>query len=231
MAQQPATSTLAIGYIRVSTSEQALEGVSLENQRQKIQAYSDLNNLTLTGIVEDAGLSGKDTKRPGLQSIIAMAKSKSIGAIVVYKLDRLSRKVIDTLTLIETLEKAGVAFHSISEKIDTGSAMGRFFLNIMASLGQMERDLISERTKDALQMKVRNHERAGQIPYGWTLAPDGNTLLPETDEQKAISLIHELHGKGISLRGICQELTIKGHKPAGIAWHPQTVKNILKKAA
>ncbi len=92
-------------------------------------------------------------------------KGKSIDAVVVYKLDRLSRKVIDTLTLIDTIEKAGVTFHSLNEKIDTSTAMGRFFLNITESLAQMERDLISERTKDALQMKTANNERAGQIPF------------------------------------------------------------------
>lgn len=219
----------AIGYIRVSTSEQATEGISLDNQRAKIQAYCALNDLELLEVIEDAGKSGKSLNREGVQSL--MSKIKSIDAIVVYKLDRLSRKVIDTLTLIEAIEKAGVAFHSLNEKIDTSSAMGRFFLNITASLAQMERDLISERTKDALQMKIANHERAGQVPFGWRLTEDGNTLRPHEDEQEVIRIVMHLHGKGLSFRAICEALTDAGHKPQGKCWYPQTVKNILKKAA
>ena len=223
--------TKAIGYIRVSTSEQALEGISLDNQKAKIQAYCELNDLELVEIIEDAGKSGKNLNREGIQALTGKIRGKSIDAIIVYKLDRLSRKVIDTLSLIEIIEKAGVTFHSLNEKIDTGSAMGRFFLNITASLAQMERDLISERTKDALQMKIANNERAGQIPFGWRLAEDGNSLIPHKEEQEVIRLVIKLHGQGLSYRAICEALTKAGIKPMGKCWHPQTVKNILKKAA
>ncbi len=218
----------AIGYIRVSTTEQATEGISLDNQRSKITAYCALNDLELVEIIEDAGKSGKNLHRDGVQELIGKIKSKSINAVVVYKLDRLSRKVLDTLTLIETFEKCGITFHSLNEKIDTGTAMGRFFFNITASLAQMERDLISERTKDALQMKIANHERAGQIPFGYSLADDGNTLLPIPEEQEVIQAIKRLHNQGMSYRAICRELEAIG---AGRKWHPQTVKNILKRAA
>ncbi|MBF0459549.1 MAG: recombinase family protein [Nitrospirae bacterium] len=221
----------AIGYVRVSTLEQANEGISLENQTQKIRQYCQLNDLELTGIITDAGVSGKTTNRPGLIEVLHLVKTKKVQAVVVYKLDRLSRKVLDTLTMIEMFDKATVAFHSITEKIDTASAMGRFFLNITASLAQMERDLISERTADALQMKVKNHERAGQIPYGWTLAEDGNTLTPNALEQEAIVKIRELRAKGYTLQAVCNELTKEGYKPLGKVWYPQTIKNILRKAA
>ena len=221
----------AIGYIRVSTTEQVIEGISLVNQRAKIQAYCKLHDLELIRIIEDAGKSGKDMNRDGVQELLNMVKKKSIDAVIVYKLDRLSRKVIDTLTVIENIEKNGITFHSLNERIDTGSAMGRFFLNITASLAQMERDLISERTRDALQMKIANNERAGQIPYGWRLSEDQNTLITHRREQKAIQMIKRLHGKGYSYRAICRELDNMGHKPTGKQWHPQTIKNILKKVA
>ncbi len=220
-----------IGYIRVSTEEQAREGISLENQRVKIQAYCDLNDLELVDILEDAGKSGKDLNREGLQELLEKMKRRDIEALVVYKLDRLSRRVIDTLRLMELIEKHRVAFHSITEKVDTRTAMGKFFLNMMASLNQMERDLISERTKDALHLKIVRNERAGQIPYGWRLAPDGKTLLENEKEQQTISVIKELRGKGRSLRAICRELEKKGYECAGLAWHPQTVNNILGRIA
>lgn len=221
----------AVGYIRVSTTEQAIEGISLDMQKAKIRAYCVLEGLELTEIIEDAGKSGKSLQREGIQRLTTLIKGRAVDAVIVYKLDRLSRKVIDTLTLIEAIERHCVTFHSLNEKIDTGSAMGRFFLNITASLAQMERDLISERTKDALQMKIANNERAGQIPYGWRLAKNGNSLMPDMEEQKAIRLVKALRTKGYSYRDIAVELEREGYKATGQQWHPQTIKNISKKAA
>lgn len=221
----------AIGYIRVSTTEQATEGISLDNQRAKIKAYCELNELELVGTIEDAGLSGKNLNRDGIQELISLVKGKRIDAVVVYKLDRLSRKVLDTLTLIETFEKAGIAFHSLNEKIDTGTALGRFFLNITASLAQMERDLISERTRDALQMKIANNQRAGQVPFGYALAEDGNSLVPVEDEQRIISVVKRLHSQGLSYRQIAKELEQLGYRPHEGHWHHQKIANILKRAA
>jgi site-specific DNA recombinase len=221
----------AIGYVRVSTEEQAREGISLDNQRAKITAYCELNELELVEIIEDAGKSGKDLNREGIQNLVGLIKARRIDAVIVYKLDRLSRRVRDTLSLMDLIEKKSVAFHSITEKIDTKSAMGKFFLNIMASMNQWERDTISERTRDALQLKIVKNERAGQVPYGWRLAEDGNTLSENEKEQTAIRLIKELHAKGYNYSAICRELTGRGFQPLGKQWHAQSVKNILKRAA
>ena len=132
--------TKALGYVRVSTTEQATEGISLDNQKSKIRAYCEIQDMHLIEIIVDAGKSGKNLNREGIQQLMSAIKKRSVEAVIVYKLDCLSRKVIDTLSLIETIEKSGVTFHSLNEKIDTGTAMGRFFLNITASLAQMERD-------------------------------------------------------------------------------------------
>lgn len=219
----------ALGYTRVSSAEQANEGISLQNQREKIQAYCALHEMELVELIEDAGKSGKDLNREGLQDILSQLAK--VDAVVVYKLDRLSRKVLDTLGMIEIFEKEKVIFHSITEKIDTDTAMGRFFLNITASFAQMERDLISERTRDALQSKIQRGERAGQIPYGFRLGEDGNKLVEHPVEQKTIELIKELREQGFSLRKICKALTRKGLEPQGQGWHPQTIKNILDRVA
>jgi DNA invertase Pin-like site-specific DNA recombinase len=187
--------------------------------------------LALVEILEDAGKSGKDLNREGMHALMDKIRARSVDAVVVYKLDRLSRRVRDTLSLMDLIEKRSVAFHSITEKIDTKSAMGKFFLNIMASMNQWERDTISERTRDALQLKIIKNERAGQVPYGWTLAEDGRTLLEDEEEQKAIALIKDRRGKGYSFQAICRELEREGYQPLGKKWHHQSVKNILKKAA
>lgn len=221
----------AIGYIRVSTEEQAKEGVSLENQHDKITAYCALNDLELIEVVEDRGISAKNLHREGIQKIITLIKKHSIDAVVVYKLDRLSRSVRDIIDLVELFEKNNIAFHAIVDHIDTKTATGRFFLNIMASLSQMERELIGERTKDALQMKIVKGERAGQIPYGYTLSDDGRSLVINENEQKAIIYIKALHNQGYSNRAICKELEKEGYCPTGKQWHHQTIQNILKKAA
>lgn len=222
---------MAIGYIRVSTQEQANEGISLANQRAKIQAYCSLNDLQLISVIEDAGKSGKSLNREGVQELLSQVKRRKVDAVIVYKLDRLSRRVLDTLTMIETIEKHHVTFHSLNEKIDTGTAMGRFFLNITASLAQMERDLISERTKDALQLKISRNERAGQVPYGWQLGKDGNTLEPVQAEQDTIVRIKALVVGGHSYRSICRLMEAEGFRPQSGSWHPQKIANILKRAA
>lgn len=221
----------AIGYVRVSTEEQAREGISLENQKAKIQAYCRLHDMFLADIIEDAGKSGKDLNREGVQAIIERVKGHQINAVIVYKLDRLSRRVLDTLNLIELMKRHKVVFHSITDNIDTKTAMGKFFLNIMASLAQMERDLISERTKDALRHKISRNERAGQIPYGWTLANDGKTLVMNIEEQKTIRFIKKLRAKGYNYSAICRKLIKQGHQPLGSYWYAQSVKNILKRVA
>jgi site-specific DNA recombinase len=219
-----------IGYVRVSTDEQAREGISLESQRAKIAAYCNLNDLELTEIIEDAGKSGKDLNREGIQSLVGEIKARRIDAVVVYKLDRLSRKVRDTLSLMDLIEKKSVAFHSITERIDTKSAMGKFFLNVMASMNQWERDTISERTRDALSVKIARCERVGSVRYGYNLDPDGKTLIEKPKEQEAIQLIKHLKNKGYSLRNICRELTDRGYRPLGKQWYAKTVMNILRRA-
>ena len=136
----------AIGYIRVSTEGQATEGVSLDAQASKIRAYCELNDFELVEIICDAGKSAKNTDRDGLQQCLTMLSNNEASALVVYKLDRLSRKVLDALNLISEIESHGASLHSIVEKLDTQSALGKFFVNMTAALSQLERDQVSERT-------------------------------------------------------------------------------------
>jgi site-specific DNA recombinase len=218
---------IAIGYVRVSTDEQAREGVSLDNQREKISAYCDLNDLTLVDIIADEGLSAKNLNRTGIQNLITLVKHGKIDAVTVYKLDRLSRSVKDIIGLIELFEKHKVAFHSILDKVDTKSATGRFFLNILSSLSQLERELIGERTHEALSHKIRKGERVGHVPFGYTLAADGRTLLEDPTEQEGIALIKELRVKGLGYRAICRELDARGYQPKAGKWHHSKIKNIL----
>ena len=128
----------AIGYVRVSTEDQAKEGVSLDNQKSKIVAYCQLKDLDLSEIIEDAGISAKNLKRPGVQRVLKLARTKQVDAIVVYKLDRIFRSTTDALETTKLFEKWAVSFHSIEETLDTQSAMGRFFFTLTAALAEME---------------------------------------------------------------------------------------------
>jgi site-specific DNA recombinase len=221
-----------IGYVRVSTEDQAKEGVSLENQKSKIEAYSQPKDLTLVEIVEDAGLSAKNLKRPGVQKVLKLARKKEIDAVVVYKLDRIFRSTVDALETTRMFDKWGVSFHSIEETLDTQSAMGRFFFTLTAALGEMERKIIGERTKAALAHKRIKGESIGGYapPYGFDLDNTGH-LVKNEFEQMGIKLIKSLRRKGNSLRRICQELRANGYrtKTGKDEWNPKTVTMILRR--
>ena len=143
-----------IGYIRCSTTGQATEGVTLEAQTRKIRAYCDLNDLNLVEIIEDAGLSGKSISgRPGIQRVLELVSSKKIQNVVIFKLDRLARNLKEACEISELMQKKGCNLHSISEKIDTGSATGKLFYHMISAMAEWERGVISERTVTALSLK------------------------------------------------------------------------------
>lgn len=222
---------IAIGYIRVSKIEEDQRGISLEAQERSIKIYCELNNLTLQTILKDEGESGKDLKREGMQELIKLVEKKQVQAIIVYKLDRLSRNVLNTLNLIELFERKDVSFHSITEKIDTTTAIGRFFVTVIAAIAQIERDLISERTKAVLRFKRSKGERVGGISYGYnSVKKKGIAMLQVNEEEmKILKEIKIMRQGGVSYNGIATHLNIKGIKTRGGGlWYAQTIKSILE---
>ena len=128
----------AIGYIRISTQEQAKEGISLEAQENKIRKYAGLHNLSLIEVVKDEGKSGKDLDREGIQKVVALCEKRKVDHLIVYKMDRLTGKTLDLLILIERIFKPNkVQLHSITERIDTSTAQGKFFLTIIGAMPQI----------------------------------------------------------------------------------------------
>lgn len=223
----------AIGYCRVSTESQASEGVSLAAQEAKIRAWALANDVELIAIYVDAGLSGKRSdNRPELQKALEHVCSMK-GVLVVYSLSRLARSTKDTITIADRLEKAGADLASLSEKIDTTSAAGKMLFRLLAVLAEFESDQISERTKLALKHKKFHGRRTGgHVPFGFDLAGDGDTLLPNPAEQDAIKLMSELRGCGKSYREIAGELTRRGvrTKTGQSEWQHTAVVAILKNA-
>ena len=222
----------AVGYIRVSTEEQAREGISLEAQEDKIKKYADLHNLELVGVISDEGKSGKDLNREGIQKVITLCKDRSVDHLIVYKMDRLTRRLLDLLTLIEEVFKPNkVQFHSITEKIDTATAQGKFFLAIMGAMAQMERDLISERTREALRYKIGKGEPVGSPPLGFEAIE--KELKKTQDELVVVREIFKLKkGRGknkLSLRQIANRLNEQMiPTKRGGRWYAATIRYILR---
>jgi len=221
----------AVGYLRVSTVEQASEGLSLANQEAKIKAFALAKDWDLIGIYRDEGVSAKDLNRDGIQKVIQGCQRHEFDVVIIYKLDRLTRSVRDLGYLTQDVfEKTGVDFSSIQDNFDTTTANGTLVLNILGSVAQWERDIIAERTKEVLRFKALQGKRVGQIPYGWRLGEDGESLLAIEHEQTVIGFMKSLRKKGCSYRAICEELTRRGYAPVGQKWYPMSVSNILKKA-
>jgi len=210
-AQTPASHQQAVAYIRVSTTGQAEDGVSLDAQRSKIAAWCGVMGYTLVQAFADEGISGHSMdKRPGLQAAVdAVCDAGCV--LVVYSLSRLARNTRETLELGERLNKAGADLVSLSEKIDTTSAAGKMVFRMLAVLAEFERDQVSERTTMALQYKKAQGEKlGGRVPYGQRLSADGCHLEPCAAEQAVISLARMLHAEGLSTRKIAAQLADRG---------------------
>jgi site-specific DNA recombinase len=224
-----------IGYIRVSTDEQATGGQSLGAQRAKLHDYARLYDLELVAVIEDAGVSAKSLNRPGLQKALAMLRAGKADGLVIAKLDRLTRSVADWQILIDEYfgERAGNQLFSVADSIDTRTAAGRLVLNVLLSVAQWERETISERTRDALQHKIRKGERCGKVRFGYDVADDGVALVPNEAEQTTIALIRQLRSDGQTLRQIAAELGARAvpTKERSSEWSHSTVHRILTRHA
>ena len=201
------TNTRAIAYIRVSTDKQADQGHSLLAQQEKVNAYASLYDLEIIDYVIETG-SAKNLNREGLQGALAAIKAGKADALIVVKLDRLTRSVADLGYLVETyFHKAGLL--SVSEQIDTRSASGRLVLNVLASVSQWEREAIGERTSAVRQsMKANGLYCGGSVPYGQMLV--AGELVTNQQEQAIITRAKALKAQGHSLRTIAAMFSSEG---------------------
>ena len=231
-ARRPARPAAAprrvIGYLRVSTDKQADSGLSLDAQRSKVEGYAALYGLELVDVLTDAGASAKSLDRPALADALARLDAGEADALLVAKLDRLTRSVRDLADLTDACQRGGWALLSVADQLDTDSAAGRLVLNILVSVGQWEREAIGERTAAAMQVKAaRGEYTGGATPYGWRLSDDGVNLTPEPSEQAAAALARTLHGEGLSLRAVGAALAARGVFPRAGRWYATTVKAVI----
>jgi site-specific DNA recombinase len=198
----------AVGYVRVSTEEQVKEGISLEAQTARIQAFALAKGWNLIKIIEDRGFSGKNLERPGMKELLADCEKKGIDVIVVFKVDRLTRKQKDLWYLLEDVFNSNdVGFVSVTEPFDTTTATGKAFLGMLGVFAQLERDLISERTVEALNQKKKQGEWLGRQPTGFKISSNGKLEIDQ-DMIRKIQRAKRLKREGKSFGDISKVLDI-----------------------
>lgn len=229
--------SVAVGYVRCSTNKQ---DHSLEAQEDKIRAMAMVRGVELSEVIIDRDEFSGDLKRPGIQRIIEMVKRREVSAVIITKLDRLTRSTRDAIELVELFGKRGVALVSIGESLDTESPMGRFFVRMIASLGELERETIGERTSAVMQSLKSKGMPTGKAPYGFRTqgrtAPSVNKpkgeslpLVEDESEQHTLTVIRQLRDEGRSLREISDALNEAGYRTrSGTPWKFQYVAGVLK---
>ena len=234
----------AVGYIRVSTEGQAVDGQSLDDQRERITAYATAHGYRMDVIEADEGLSGKNAgNRPGLQRALRRV-CRERGVLIVVKLDRLARSTRDAIQLVEQIDGCGADLASITEQIDTATAQGRFVYRLFASLGELEREQIAERTRAALAFRKAHGMKLGSArPGHWNGREDrrragaaaGSARAAEARRAarapvyaEAGPIAAELRAEGLSLRAVAAELNGRGlTTPRGADWHAAQVARML----
>lgn len=228
----PEGPVIAVAYCRVSTDKQ---DNSLDAQEHKLRAMATVKEYKLLEVVVDSDEFSGDLKRPGVQRVIEMVKRGEVKAVLIAKLDRMTRSTRDVITLIELFTKKDCAFVSVAENLDTSSPMGRFFIRMMASIAELERETIGARTSEGLQNLKRNGLPAGHAPFGFTSQGAGLPLVRNEREQAIIGAI-KIHRKaGSSLLEIATLFNDLGYvtrhtkkNPEGGPWKFQYVARILK---
>ncbi len=219
-------------YIRVSTEEQAAEGFSLDAQREVLRDYCDLMDLEIFDIYVDDGFSGRNIRRPEYRRM--MGDIDSWDSILVLKMDRIHRNTRNFIEMMDILNKKGKDFISKQEQLNTKTAMGRFVMQMIQGIAQLESEQIGERTKDGMRQKAETLESGTDEkktmgftpPMGYRI--EGGKLTDDPDEQIVIEMIFDLYASGETMDSICYSLNRQGHLTRkGNPWNKYNLRNIL----
>ena len=221
----------AVCYIRVSTQEQALHGVSLDAQTERLSAYCAMQGLDVVQSYREEGISASKalSTRPRGAEMLELLRKKKAGHIVALKLDRLFRNAEDALRQTSAWDSAGITLHLVDmggQSLCTSSAIGRMMLTMMAAFAEFERNLVSERTSAALAYKKVHLQPYAQLPFGFDRKDD--MLVVNDYELGVVRQIQEWRRNGLTLRAIASRLNAEKvpAKNAG-TWHASTVRQIL----
>ena len=219
-------------YIRVSTEEQAKEGYSLAAQEQVLRAYCTALDFEISNIYVDDGFSGRNTRRPAYRRM--MSDIDSWDSILVLKMDRIHRNTRNFIEMMEILNKKDKNFISKQEKLDTKTAMGRFVMQMIQGIAQLESEQIGERTKDGMREKAESLENSEDSkrtmgftpPFGYRLSE--GKLIDDPDEQFIVKTIFDLYLSGETMDSICYSLNRQGNLTRkGNPWNKYNMRNVL----
>ena len=214
-------------YARVSTEDQAKEGFSLDAQIKRMEAYCRVRGWEVAGVYRDEGFSGRSIERPEYARM--MSESDSWDLLLVLKMDRIHRNSVNFTLMMERLRAGGKEFNSIQDKFDTTTAMGRFVMDIMQRIAQLESEQIGERVKLGMTFKAKGGDchLGSAHPYGY--AYDGGELVVVEEEAAAVRMMYDMRIRGSTLKDISDFLNSEGiPTKKGARWSPQTVSSILK---
>ncbi|MFH0739413.1 MAG: recombinase family protein [Candidatus Omnitrophota bacterium] len=245
MEQQEKKKIACAIYTRVSTTERLeQEFTSLDNQRESAESYIQSQKsegwVALPDRYDDPGYTGANTERPALQKLMADIKESKINCVVVYKVDRLSRSLLDFSQLLESFEQNNVTFVSVTQAFNTNTSMGRLTLNILLSFAQFEREIISERTRDKMAAsKKRGKWVGGRPPLGYDIDKVNRKLIINTKEAELVKEIFDLYLEKRSLLSVAIALneknrmtknytTLEGRKSGGVKFKSTSIQSIVK---
>ena len=225
---------LAVGYCRVSTKKQ---DISLEAQEQQIRAMGVVKGWDITEMLVDRDEFSGDLERPGMARVLELVRQRLVGAVIFAKLDRLSRSTRDVILLCDLFNKKNVALVSLAESLDTKSSMGRFFVRMIASLAELERETIGDRTKAGMRHLKKMGMPVGSAPYG--MKTNGSNrgvplaqkkpLVVNDEECVLLDRVRALRAEDKTLREIAEVLNAEGSRTRrGTPWRHQYVARILK---
>lgn len=217
----------AIGYTRVSTDEQAKEGISLDNQKDRVTEYCRYRGFDLVEIIEDAGISGgKNKARPGFIQLLNRMETGDIGVIVLYSLERLSRDMLTLLALERLLDERDIELHTVEGLVDTSTPDGWLNFAMKSFLGEMERRQVKYRTKKAMEYKKGQGAVVGSIPYGYQR--NGAELAVNDREQTVMRSINDMYQHDFKLVDICKRLKERDIRTrTGKPFTPEQVKRVI----
>ncbi|AOH53321.1 hypothetical protein ABE28_003075 [Peribacillus muralis] len=212
-------------YVRVSTDEQAKHGYSIASQIEKLEAYCISQGWGIIDILVDEGYSAKDLNRPKFTFMMDQIKKGGIDVLLVYRLDRLTRSVLDLYEILKILDENNCMFKSATEVYDTTNAMGRLFITLVAAIAQWERENLAERVRLGMEKKTKLGKWKGGItPYGYKVI--NKELVINKDEESIVKTIFEL-SKSSGFYTIAKTLSARGYGTRkGSDWHVDTVRDI-----
>lgn len=215
-------------YVRVSTDEQAEEGYSLDAQLDVLRTYCEVQDLQIAGEFVDDGYSGRNENRPAYRRLFSPEVRPTWDVLVVMKMDRIHRNSRNFMNMMDDLERHHQQFVSTYDRIDTSTAVGRFLMNMIQSLAQLESEQTGERTYMGMHQKAEEGDGilGFNAPYGYMFSDDG--LVPQEDEAPVISEIFAMYLSGMPMDDIAYRLNSSGTLTRrGNPWNKFNLRTIL----